>query len=529
MANKYTGTYIAKQKMRKEAGLDYDMSVDTMSGNTDDWLSYQAYGSNGTVEKPKAEYQYSEFKPGEGRYQQNIDSTVKSMMNSQPWTDPNTDRKSEIRQNYANAQYDSRYDDVMQGLLDKIMNGGKFDYDINGDTTFQTYKNTAERSARMAAEDALARANAASGGYGNTYSQAMANQQYNAEMQRVADVVPELEDRAYTRWQNDKNDTMNQYSLAADADSRDYARWNDSLNRGLNEYSMLDNESQQDYQRYNDTYSRQANLASLLEGMNADEYNRLMTTYQANEAGKQAAVESNRWNTQFDYQRQQDAIANNRASALSAAELGEYEPLQSFLAGQGFNVDFSDKKQWDEISKGMQLFSATGITSWLKNAGLDTSRLESQLANEDFANKLSIAAAVFEASGDDSYLRQLGLDTSYVDQIQQYTLAQAANAAYSSSGGGSGSRSSSGGSSSSSNSGYYVDNETADDDEESGEDKTINQLVSDYFDENKIPDAAKGLIMTRDEWVRHHPNESGRGYLDYVDEALEGLKKKGLI
>ena len=58
----------------------------------------------------------------------------------------------------------------------------------------------------MASEDAVARASAMTGGYGNSYAATTGAQAFNEQMGQLNDVIPELYQLAYNRYAQEGQD-----------------------------------------------------------------------------------------------------------------------------------------------------------------------------------------------------------------------------------------------------------------------------------------------------------------------------------
>lgn len=183
----------------------------------------------------------------------------------------------ENRYNYdpsKNAQY-QQYSDMASRLFDEIMSRPKFAYDVNEDALYQQYAEQYRNMGRLAMQDTMGQAAALTGGYGSTYSQGVGQQQYNAYLERLNDIIPELEQRAYERYADEGNNLMSQYALAQgladDAYSKDYQNWYNRLqlekadedaayNRELAADQTAYNREQDAYSKKQDAWSRLSTL-----------------------------------------------------------------------------------------------------------------------------------------------------------------------------------------------------------------------------------------------------------------------------
>jgi peptidoglycan hydrolase-like protein with peptidoglycan-binding domain len=174
-------------------------------------------------------------------------------------------------------QYANPYDEQMNALFDKIMNRGDFSYNLAEDPLYAQYRDQYTQQGQMAMMDTMGQAAALTGGYSNTYGQAVGQQQYNAYLQQLNDIVPELYDRAYGHYQQEGQDLMNQYALTADREADAYNRYMDSYNQYWDNIGFLHGEEDRAYGRGMEAdsigYDRmQDNKAYLLDLMAATGY-----------------------------------------------------------------------------------------------------------------------------------------------------------------------------------------------------------------------------------------------------------------
>ena len=199
------------------------------------------------------------------------------------------------------GEYQSAYDDLIKDLYGQIVNRGKFEYDINGDALYDIYKDQYTHGGQMAMMDTLGQAAALTGGYDNSYAQAVGQQAYQQYMAELAGMVPELEQRAYERWQAVGDDLYNRYGLAKQEEEDAYNRYRDTYGDWLNELELAYNKAQdadeKDYNRYRDDLSYWQNQAS---------------TESNNYWNQKQMEQQNYWN-------EQQLAATNRSNAYSMA------------------------------------------------------------------------------------------------------------------------------------------------------------------------------------------------------------------
>lgn len=98
-------------------------------------------------------------------------------------------------------------------LLDSILNRKDFSYDFNADAIYQQYKDKYIQQGKLAMADAMGQAAALTGGYGNSYAAAVGNQAYQAHLNNLNDIIPDLYEMAYNRYNQEEQDLYNQYGL----------------------------------------------------------------------------------------------------------------------------------------------------------------------------------------------------------------------------------------------------------------------------------------------------------------------------
>ena len=156
----------------------------------------------------------------------------------------------------APGQYNSPWSTQLNETLDKILNREKFSYDFNGDAFYQQYKDKFTQQARMASEDAVARASAMTGGYGNSYAATAGAQAFNEQMGQLNDIIPELYQMAYDKYAREGQELKDAYSLLAAREAEAYGKYRDEKADFLTERDYLtgrlESEKADDYNRFVD-------------------------------------------------------------------------------------------------------------------------------------------------------------------------------------------------------------------------------------------------------------------------------------
>lgn len=207
--------------------------------------------------------------------------------------------------------YQSTWNDQLNEMIGKILNREEFSYDLNADALYQQYKDRYVQQGKMAMMDTMGQAQAATGGYGNSYAQSVGQQAYQDYLQQLNDVVPELYAQAYDRYAQEGQDLYNQYALISDQENMEYGRYQDELNAYFAELDRLQNqynaERDYDYNLYAD--DRNFTYGQYIDDRNYD--------YQV---GRDAVADSQwqkeydeairQYNEQFAYQKDRDKVAD---------------------------------------------------------------------------------------------------------------------------------------------------------------------------------------------------------------------------
>lgn len=164
-------------------------------------------------------------------------------------------------------EYNSPYGDAINNLVAGIMNRGSFNYNLNEDQLYQQYRDKYLGQARLSMMDTMGQASGLTGGYGSSYGQRVGQQAYDATLQNLNDVVPQLYSQAYGMWNDQGNEMRSNLSMMLNQDNTDYSRWMDSQNLARNDADTAWNKYLNE-RSYNDaqsdaTLQRLLNLAAM--------------------------------------------------------------------------------------------------------------------------------------------------------------------------------------------------------------------------------------------------------------------------
>lgn len=127
----------------------------------------------------------------------------------------------------SNAQsgYSSPYDEQISDLYKRISSRPGFSYDVTKDPIYKQYRDQYMAQGKLAMQDTMGQAAALTGGYGSSYGQQVGQQAYNAYLDKLNGIVPDLYSSAYSRWAGEGDRLLQQYSLLQQQRDTDYNRW----------------------------------------------------------------------------------------------------------------------------------------------------------------------------------------------------------------------------------------------------------------------------------------------------------------
>ena len=213
-----------------------------------------------------------------------IKETPKTTYTAPTYTESDTVKQAQAALNTQLANkpgaYQSQWQTQLDDVINKILNREKFTYDLKGDALYQQYKDKFIQQGKMAMGDAIGQASAMTGGYGNSYAQSVGQQAYQAQLQNLNDIIPELYQMALDKHNTEGQDLYNQYSMLGTQEEQDYGRYRDEMSDWLTERdyltNRLDTEKDFGYGQYRDS------------------------------------VSDEQWQTAYDYQKSRDKIADEQ-------------------------------------------------------------------------------------------------------------------------------------------------------------------------------------------------------------------------
>lgn len=141
-------------------------------------------------------------------------------------------------------------------LYEQIAARGPFQYDPGQDPLYGITRDRAVQNGRLAMRDTMGQAAALTGGYDSSYGQAVGQQQFDASLQSLAELIPELYQTAYARYQDQGKELQQQAEQLGRQADRDYDRYRDEMSDWQKERAWQQDRADAELDRAADAYAR---------------------------------------------------------------------------------------------------------------------------------------------------------------------------------------------------------------------------------------------------------------------------------
>jgi hypothetical protein len=235
------------------------------------------------------------------------------------------------------APFESKYKSQIDNALSNIQNRRAFD--LNTDKNYQTLYNQMREGYMQAGDRAMRNAmgNAASltGGYGNSYAQAVGQQAYDNYLQNLNSRNLELMNAAYGMYRDENADRYNQLRALQGLDDTDYGRYRDRVGD------------------YKDNRNYMAGRYNSERNFDYDKYKDRLAQYN--------------YESQFNYNAEKDALAQRNLER----EMG-YKRGQDLLAQRNLDRQFGYTRSRDDLAQ----------QNWLKE--FEYNKAKDDLAQQNY-------------------------------------------------------------------------------------------------------------------------------------------------
>ncbi|MBR5515573.1 MAG: hypothetical protein IKU52_05170 [Clostridia bacterium] len=142
-------------------------------------------------------------------------------------------------------EYNKNYSSLANDVLKDYLSRDEYKYNVNTDKLYKQYADKYKREGQAAMRDTMANASILSGGYGNSYAATAGNQAYQSYLEKLNDIIPELEKSAYQRYLDTDSNLKERLERLSELDKSEYTKYRDSV-----EDYQKDREFYEDNYRY---------------------------------------------------------------------------------------------------------------------------------------------------------------------------------------------------------------------------------------------------------------------------------------
>lgn len=236
---------------------------------------------------------------GTNPYQSQLDSTVNKMANTATydkkgrydWLPQENVKWRAAVKNYGPFSYDNQskldnfsrqlddygtYQDRLQPEWDKqwqtLRDREKYSYDPEKDANYQIYKDQYTRLGQDAMKNSLAQMSKRTGGLASSYAGSVAQQSYNRYMQDLANIIPQLEQIAYSRYQDEGNNLRNNMNMLSNRGQQEYGYWQGGLDYLTGRENAYKDDRNFRYQDYLQQYQQIKDTQDMYERLRQEDF-----------------------------------------------------------------------------------------------------------------------------------------------------------------------------------------------------------------------------------------------------------------
>lgn len=232
-------------------------------------------------------------------------------------------QSNEQKYDLKNSGYDKdQYSAKIDGLLSSIMEAKPFSYDQANDPSFKSYQQQYAKAGDNALANTMSEASSMTGGRLNSWA-VSAGQEAKANFdQDLMNIIPQLEQQAYSRYQGDMNSKRSDLNMLTGLDNDSYRKALDAraFDYGIGR-DQIDDGRYADDKKYNrgrdalsDTryvdetkYNRGRDSVSDTRYIDETKYSRGQDSVNRNDRLKESAIDNARQNTTLALQQQNQA------------------------------------------------------------------------------------------------------------------------------------------------------------------------------------------------------------------------------
>ncbi len=137
------------------------------------------------------------------------------------------------------SEYESKYSEEINSILNDILNREKFSYNLNADPLYKQYQELYTHNGKKAMMDTVGEASALTGGYGSSYAVTAGSQAYQEYLNQLNGIALDLMDKAYEKYGDEGDKLFEDIKLLRSLDGDDYGKYLDQLERYYDDGDFL--------------------------------------------------------------------------------------------------------------------------------------------------------------------------------------------------------------------------------------------------------------------------------------------------
>lgn len=300
-------------------------------------------------------------------------------------------------QGQAPAQYESPYSAQIETILNNIINRKPFSYDAGADPIYNQYKDMYTKQGNLAMRDTIGNAASLTGGYGSSYAQSVGQQAYDSYLGQLNNVIPELYQAAYGRYQTEGNNMLNNLSALQGLEQQSYGKHRDAVGDYQADRAF-------DYNQYIDAIAQDNWNRQFEHGVSQDALAQENWNKQFEHGVSQDALAQENWNKQFSHNVSQDELSQQNFLKEFA-----YRQAQDTLAQSNWNKQFNYNKQQDSL-KAQSSSSSSNSTSKESAERINKyAKYVNDMLNATVVDELGIASSKYTIDDVWDYLMKTSL------------------------------------------------------------------------------------------------------------------------
>ncbi len=168
----------------------------------------------------------------------------------------------------------SAYKEAKDALLSEYLDREPYDFNINTDKLYAQYADMYKKQGEAAMRDTVASAAEKTGGYSSSYGVTAGAQAYQSYLDRLNDIVPVLEEKAYDRYADKAKESESKLKILESLEKAEYEKHRDAVGDYKDDRDYYRNIYQFEDDRDTDMYKALTDYILAIAKLENDNYNK---------------------------------------------------------------------------------------------------------------------------------------------------------------------------------------------------------------------------------------------------------------